>query len=211
MGWQVCPRPPQDQRPHYYIGVDLGQKRNHTALAILEKRWRQGTIEEFVASAARQYYGEYRYTVVKLERLDLGTRYADVVDWVEEEVQKIYWPCHRTLLVDATGVGSAVVEQMRMVRGLVTSGKLVGVQITGGNSPGYKNGEYGVTVSRMEVMSRLQAAVEGRKFVVAEGCKEAATLRRELRTLQAEGKPEGAGAQDDLAFALALAVWFAKA
>jgi hypothetical protein len=61
----------------------LGQKRNHTALAILEKRWKTGTVEEFIASAARQYYGEWVWTVTRLERLALGTRYVEAVDWVE--------------------------------------------------------------------------------------------------------------------------------
>lgn len=39
----TCPKPPSGQRPHYFFGVGLGPKRNHTALAVNEKRWIPGT------------------------------------------------------------------------------------------------------------------------------------------------------------------------
>jgi hypothetical protein len=210
----TCPKPPSDQRPHYFFGVDLGQKRNHTALAVLEKRWIPGTPDQYRWSAAREYYGEYRYEVVRLERLALNTRYSDAVDWLEAEVERIYWPCVKTTLVDATGVGSAVMDQMRRVTALAKGTRLLAVHITGGIHTGYAKGKDEMTVSRTEVMSALRAAVETKAFSVNTKhiqSRDVDTLREELKRIsnQTADKPSETD-QDDLAFALALAVWWAK-
>ncbi len=212
---QTCPKPPADQRRQYVFGVDLGQKRNHTALAVLEKRWIPGTPDQYRWSAAREYYGEYRYEVVRLGRLPLGTRYSEAVDWLEAAVERIYWPSVKTMLVDATGVGSPVVEQMRLVRALSQGTRLLAVQITGGLQTGYRKsgtGSQEISVSRTEVMSGLRAAIEATAFTIDPAKlprAELNTLRAELRSLQAQGKSD-TGEQDDLAYALALAVWWAK-
>ena len=49
-GWM-----PPDRRRCYWFGVDLGQSRNYTAMAVLERRWKMATPEEFQASAGRAY------------------------------------------------------------------------------------------------------------------------------------------------------------
>jgi hypothetical protein len=67
----------------YTIGLDLGQSRNHTALAVLERTWHGATALEFIQSGTRGYQGEYRHTVVGAERLSLGTPYPRVVSWVK--------------------------------------------------------------------------------------------------------------------------------
>lgn len=215
---QTCPKPPADQRPHYIFGVDLGQKRNHTALAVLEKRWIPGTPDQYRWSAAREYYGEYNYEVVRLGRLPLGTRYTDAIDWLETEVNRIYWPSVKTMLVDATGVGSPVVEQMRLVRTLAQGTRLLAVQITGGLQTGYRksgSGNQEISVSRTEVLSGLRAAIESTAFSIDPDKlppTELDILKAELRSLQAQGKPSSLDSrdQDDLAYALSLAVWWAK-
>lgn len=214
----TCPTPPTDQRPHYFIGVDLGKARNHSALAVLERRWLPGTPDQFRWSAARQYYGEWSFDVVRAARLPLGARYGEAVDWLEQEVLRYYWPCRKTILVDATGVGSAVIEQMRRVRALAKGEtRLLAVKITSGDAhAGYRlvgnQTEKEISVPRLEVVAGLRSAVEARAFSVhAERCGEQMDvdlLRHELASIQAQGK--GHDTQDDLAFALALAVWWAK-
>jgi hypothetical protein len=83
------------QAYEYAIGVDLGQKQDHTAVAVLEK-------------LRTQYYERDPYTadyltrtecrVVKIERLPLGMAYPDVVEHVRAlavragDVTGISWP-----------------------------------------------------------------------------------------------------------------------
>ena len=62
------------------------------------------------------------------------------------------------------------------------------------------------TVSQVELLTKLQVMIQERRFKVDKvKCREWDALRRELMVLRMEGKSRGA--QDDLAFALALAVW----
>ena len=68
-----------------------------------------------------------------------------------------------------------------------------------------------VSVPRSALFLPLQAAVEGRRLRVAEGCPYRAELARELRA--ARGGPSGAesrgaGHHGDLMTAVALAVWW---
>ena len=136
------------------------------------------------------------------------------MDWLEAEVERIYWPCVKTTLVDATGVGSAVMDQMRRVTSLAKGTRLLAVHITGGLHTGYSNGKNEMNVSRTEVMSALRAAVENKAFIVNPKqirTRDVDTLREELKRIstQSTDKPSETD-QDDLAFALALSVWWAK-
>jgi hypothetical protein len=63
------------------------------------------------------------------------------------------------------------------------------------------------TVSRVELLTALQLAIQARRLEIAmTRCNEWEALARELEVLRLEGKSPGA--QDDLAFALGLAVWW---
>jgi hypothetical protein len=188
------------------IGLDLGQARNHTALVVLERVWSQATASEFLASGSRGYNGEYRYTVVGADRLALGTPYPRVVGWVKS-VAESYGGAVSDVVVDASGVGSAVVDALRRAEIGIP---LIGVVITGeqasGPTGGGRTAAGYTTVSRTELLTKLQVMIQERRFRVDKvKCREWDALRRELMVLRLEGKSRGA--QDDLAFALALAVW----
>ena len=112
------------------------------------------------------------------------------------------------LVVDATGLGSVVMDLLRTAD---MGTRIVGTVITGeqasppGMGAGTAAGYY--TVSRAELLTGLQVAVQGRKFVIARReCREWEALAKELVLLRMEGKR--AGVQDDLALALSLAVWW---
>jgi len=77
----------------FYIGVDLGQKQDHTAIAVVERR-------EFLL-------------VRHIERVALGTPYPMVVAYRREMVsrQEVRGQC--ALVVDGTGVGGPVVDMLR--------------------------------------------------------------------------------------------------
>ena len=194
---------PVDQRAHYWFGVDLGQKRDHSAIAVLRRMWKMATPEEFLVSAAHAYHGEWIFEVVQAERVELGTSYADIGDWIYNEVQAVDERLKRTVVLDGTGVGTVVRDHLRR-RGL--RAEIMNCVITGGNRAGSHMDKYATYVGREEVLRRLAVAVENREFWISERCTERARLGEELKALRMEGKP-GGGMGDDLAFALALAVW----
>ena len=195
---------PWDQRNQYTFGVDFGQSKNYTAMAVLERHWKMASPEEFLVSAGRAYHGEWIYRVVKLARVELGTPYTDVADWIRDEMQQVDERLKRTLVLDGTGVGTAMKDYLRMRR---TNATLVNVVITGGERIGWHTDARATFISRTELLTRLAVAVENGEFSIDAKCKEQDRLAEELRSLRRKGKP-GGGVQDDLAFALALAVWW---
>ena len=56
-----------DKDVRLVVGLDLGRTRNHTAMAVLERRWHAGTAADFIASGSRGFTGEVRYRVVGLD------------------------------------------------------------------------------------------------------------------------------------------------
>ncbi len=96
------------------IGADLGQAQDPTAIAVAEVH-------------PPEIHGRH------LERLPLGTPYPKVVERIGDLVDKLPGA---DLVVDATGVGRAVLDQMREA-GLAP----VAVTITGGRFTSY-DGNY---------------------------------------------------------------------
>ena len=190
----------------YVMGLDLGRTRNHTAMAVLRREWHAATAAEFIASGTRAYSGEFRYTVVGADRLSLGTPYPRVVSWVKS-LAALYGDELGEIVVDASGVGSVVMDELRKA-GIGVP--LLGVVITGeqacaSNGSGRTGAGY-VTLSRTELLMKLQVSVQGRKFRIERAkCREFDALRRELGTVRLESGSKKE--QDDLAFALAMAVW----
>ena len=79
----------------YFLGLDLGQKQDPAALAVVEKT------------------PELRLMVRYVERAPLGTPYPRVVDWVRQVATNRQIAGRCELAVDATGVGNPVVEMLR--------------------------------------------------------------------------------------------------
>jgi hypothetical protein len=108
----------------YYLGLDLGQAQDYTALAIIEEpvwdgaRWLSpARIDpETMALLQERTRLEGRpanpvLSVRHLERYELGTRYSEVV----ERVREIAYTSPLAgkpgcLMVDKTGVGAAVLD-----------------------------------------------------------------------------------------------------
>ena len=188
------------------MGLDLGRTRNYTAMAVLERRWHGATAAEFIASSGRGYTGEYKYRVIGLDRCSLGTPYPEAVRWVKRMLAP--YKEVAALVVDATGLGSVVMDLLRTAE---LGTRIVGTVITGvqaspvGVGAGTPAGYY--TVSRVELLTGLQVAVQAKKLaIVRRECRDWEALARELVLLRMEGKR--AGVQDDLALALSMAVWW---
>ena len=76
----------------YYVGVDLGQKRDHSVVAVIRKN--NGQI-----------------TLVHLKRFSLGTEYQGVIEYLKlvgERFRKV-----RMYYIDQTGVGESFPENAR--------------------------------------------------------------------------------------------------
>ena len=76
----------------FYVGVDLGQKRDYTVAGVVEKKDRQVTLRH-------------------VKRFRLGTEYNTILDYlklVQERFQKV-----RGFYIDQTGVGEVFVENAR--------------------------------------------------------------------------------------------------
>ena len=192
-----------DQKRWVFIGVDLGQRRDFSAIAVVERVWEQASVQEFIRDGID---GQWWLRVRLLERLRLGTPYPDVVKRVKEIAGQPLIAMGRSVVVDGTGVGAPVVDLLRRA-GMGCS--VMPVLITGGGegrtslAGGYES------VPRSVLLTGLQVLIQQGRVRVASDCREAETLWRELLGLKLVGP--GSEEHDDLAVAVALAVWKARA
>jgi hypothetical protein len=179
--------------PLFCVGVDLGQKRDHTAVAVVER-------------------GRYCY-VRHLERMPLGTPYPGVVARVTEMVQDDELRGRCALVVDGTGVGAPVVD---LLRGARLGCELSAVTITGGDREGQNGNVW--SVPKRDLIAGVQLALEQGELRIARELRESGALVRELldmrMTVVGSGRvrlgADGCREHDDLVIALALAVWRGK-
>lgn len=178
----------------FYMGIDLGKLRDHTAIAIVDRK-----------GAAVQL----RYA----ERVALGTPYPEVVERIRYLAthQSVRGRC--VVAVDATGLGEPVVDMLR------SSGlgcEVSAVNITGGE----RETRSGIVwnVPKSDLMAGVQVLIEKRELKIAGKLEEADALVRELADVRMTPGNAGrvrigadrAGEHDDLVMALALACWRAK-
>src|SRR6516225_12315178 len=96
-------------RSDYFLGLDLGQTRDFTALAVLERS---------PPTDAETAVEPPEYALRHLHRFPLGTPYTEIVPAVAALVRS--GPlAEAPVVVDQTGVGRAVVDMMRQEVGLV--------------------------------------------------------------------------------------------
>jgi hypothetical protein len=185
----------EDDSPRYFLGLDLGQSADFTALAIVE---RHGTRKEGALLCRH------------LQRWPLGTAYPQIVADVCALLKGgVFAPRRPTLAVDQTGVGAAVVDMLREAK---PRASLAPVLITAGDQVNYEQGVY--RVPKRELVSITQVALQTERLKVAEALAEASVLQREMQNFQvkitlAANDTYGAwreGAHDDLVLAVALAL-----
>ena len=184
----------------YFLGLDLGQKRDHSAVVVVQRidqrRAFQGTEVK-------------RLDVRYVERLPLGIPYPLIVQRVREIVQCDELRGNCALAVDATGVGAAVMDMLRSAR---LGCDLVPVVITGG-----ERGVGHESVPKKDLLAEVQVLLESGRLKIGR-LKEAGRLMRELVDMKMSMKEsgrvrmgaDGYGEHDDLVIALALACWRAK-
>src|SRR3954447_22387189 len=158
----------------FVAGLDLGQKQDYTAIAVIE---RCRTVYAARDPVTYDFVQEKRYTLTHVERLPLGTPYPRVVDHVREVLQRTGGD--PSLVVDATGVGQPVVDLLRqsgLRRGLVPV-TITGGERTSGSGDGYR-------VPKRDLVTGLQIAFETRSLEIAKGVAGVETLISELMLMR---------------------------
>lgn len=182
----------------YYIGLDLGQAKDYTAMAIIEARGER----QAMTFQARH-----------LQRYELGTPYPAIVANVAAMLKREpFTTVKTTLSVDGTGVGAAVVDLFRKEK---LNAHFQPIIITGGDMV---TQEGGVTrVPKRDLVGVTQVALQTSRLKIAAELPEAQTLVGELQSFQvkittAANDTYGAwreGAHDDLVLAVSMALWTA--
>jgi hypothetical protein len=224
----------------WVLSVDLGQSIDPTAVSVIERSSRWQIVKDYRQSTPDSKAGdpgsppvewfrgeEYgfndltrlknpssvgRLDVRYLERLPLGTSYPHIVSHVGSLLRRAPLDYPRAdLLVDMTGVGRPVVDMFRAV-GL----RPIGVTITAGEKESRtQEGDY--RVAKLQLVSRLQAALHSGELRIAKDLREAKTLVSELQDFRASFGDTGyasfnarEGAHDDLVLAVAIGAWWAS-
>ena len=188
----------------YYIGLDLGQKKSFSAIAIVERTEEREQYHNRVTYAQEwEVLGPPQQAVRYLERFPLETSYVDVVD----RVKQMLW--HREfhekkpkLIVDATGAGAPVVDLFRRDREISQRCDFTAMTITGGAQATKGRGPGDWMVPKQDLMSGLALMFEERRLLISRGLAESRQLVEELVRYGRED-----GYRDDLALALAMACW----
>jgi hypothetical protein len=197
----------KDVEQRYFVGLDLGQASDPTALAVLER--------PSVKPGSPPGMRRPCYALRHLQRFPPSTPYQEVIDSVRRLLNTEPLP-GADLVLDQTGVGRAVV-------GLVVDGlqnqvtcTFVRVSITAGGEA--ICGEGGLYVPRKELVGVLQVLLQRHRLQIPRSLPDASLLIDELVnfkarvTLARDTTVESwrEGPHDDLVLALGLAAWRAE-
>ena len=194
--------PETDVPEDYFIGVDLGQSQDYTAIVIME-----GLV-----------YRDH-YKVTGLERMR-GISYPKIIKRVEDIVhsEPICWG-NIHLVVDRTGVGRPIVDAM-----FVHDLNPVGVTITSGHAVTCEYLNQWKTrqargVPKKDLMFNLALMIQNGKLKVAQSLPLAQVLLTEMLSMTAkidsrtgnDSYSTGRESEhDDLTLALCLAAWWSQ-
>jgi len=192
----------------YFVGVDLGQTQDFTAIAVVERSELKGEWEAAMWAWRKEVMLRLRY----LERMPLGTPYPEVVERVVRVTRSasLAGRCH--LAVDGTGVGRPIVDMLRKAR---PGCPLMPAMITAGNLETMDQGYY--KVPKRDLITGMQVLLQQRALQIARGLADAPALLREMTDMQvkvslAGNEQYGAwrdGMHDDMVLAVSLACWSA--
>jgi len=216
----------------YYLGLDLGQMNDYTALTLLEEPlYVPDPDTAFKLNIPGDQYGwlspdilnkpqrdkvrrlQYKPLPVlsmrHLHRFHRGTPYTEIVRHVQQLLQRTPVVDDVALIVDATGVGRGIIDMMRQ-QGM----KPFCITITGGKTVTAKGYEY--HVPKHDLIMAAQLLLQSQRVKIARSLPDAETLTNELLNYQikitdnanATYNARGDSAHDDLVLAFALAGWF---
>lgn len=192
-----------------FIGLDLGQAQDFSALAIVE------CVRTVTGGGGKDEITALN--CIHLQRWQLRTSYpsivADVVRMINNLDPLLSQGGKPTLAIDATGVGAPVVDLFKQEK---IKAELKPIQIVGGANV---SEEFGMTrVPKRDLVSCVQVGLQNRTLKIAAGLELAEVLSRELQNFSVKitdsaNDVYGAwreGTHDDLVLAVALALWTAS-
>lgn len=186
----------------FFTGLDLGQARDFSAVAVLEKT--------YIPVPGKPYTTIGHYAVRLMERFSPGTPYAAIYARLAELFGKK--PLTNSMLVvDQTAVGKPVIDLLRR-SGIWAHFRTLA--ITAGHLSS-RDDQGGMLVPKKELVGSLQVLLQGRRLKVANELPEAPMLTRELDSFQMKVMLSTIdtqlawreGLHDDLVFAVAIAAW----
>lgn len=198
------------------MGVDLGKRQDYSAAITIERglveQDRDGLPESW-AHQQQKIIAAARYDVIDIKRWDLGTDYLDVIPAVRKALWHPQLLHKTTLVVDATGVGEAVIEVMERLKMDPN-----GVMLTAGTSSRLDADTGLYHVAKQTLVTKIQLAFQGGRIKINPELELAGALEEELRkftlkTTQARNDTYEAFSEkdhDDMVIALAIAIWFAE-
>lgn len=192
------------------IGVDIGQKRDPTAVCVAE------VLEQITSPDPMHPWGEPTtltlYVVRFLERLSLGLPYPRIADRLAQIAEGVRFKMPEAgirLYVDQTGVGAPVVDQLRER----ISHPLIGVTLAAGERLTLHGSE--ARLGKAYLVSRLQVLLQNGQIRLPK-TSEAEQLARELLDFEIRVDQDGqdrygafrVGSHDDMVIALGLATLY---
>jgi hypothetical protein len=207
----------------FVIGVELGQVSDVTAIAVVEsltlKFLRTETIREDLMETMRPVYQapdgrEVRdhppvnFALRHLERFPVGSSYSEIRDRVEALAPSLSGP---SVVLDATGVGTAAVKLFRASSLYITT-----VTLVAGDQSAHDGSDY--RVPKKDLVSVTQVLLQTGRLKIARALPHAELLARELVNFRSRVTGQTAESQldwreranDDLVLALAIASWQAE-
>jgi len=202
--------------PRFIAGLDVGQMNDPSALTVLERDMRlvHGQLEPY-------FFCGY------LDRLPLQTPYPIMGRMVREKLERFGEKC--LLVIDATGVGRAVVDEFRQAWTYydeVSQAMLprrdkptiVALTIVHAERPIIKQWD-DIHVSKLDLVMTLMLVMERHRLDVAKGLEQFPHLIREAQEFQWKKTTREMddpysqwrqGKQDDMLLAVAIAVWWGE-
>lgn len=188
---------PEIPSTDYYIGWDVGQAQDFSALCVLQRNG-------------------LGYQVRHLERRPLDEAYPRQVEhlfqmWHRKPLQQ----ANKLLAIDYTGVGRPVYDLV-LDRGLAP---VIGISITGGDSVNWLDDRKRARVPKRDLVSLLQVFAQNNRLKVAQNLRYGPVLADELQSFKVKLDPRTAhdsygswreGEHDDLILSLAVALWAAE-
>lgn len=207
-------------RELYYIGLDLGQQQDYTALTVIEKVFTEaqeqvpvrhhGRVIDYREGKKRSFQ---EYQLQHLERFPLGTPYMDVAKRTRAIQRAMPLRDADTIVIaDATGVGRPVLEMLKKA-GVEN---LVGVVITGGTGESHDGVWH---VPKRNLVATLQVLLQNGTLVWNEALPNRQVMESELQNFKAKiNLATGHDSyeawrereHDDIVLSVALATWYGE-
>lgn len=183
--------------PQFFAGLDIGQSQDYTALAIIERKTLVSPLHDHHAIT---------HDLRHLERIPLGTSYVQVA----KRVSQLHQDFNRIMIaVDATGVGAAVLDQLRAEIGYTG---LTPILITSGHAQHCSNGVW--FIPQKDLVAGPLIMLERGQLRIAADIPLRAEFTAEMLSIRETRSATGHlhygpinGGHDDLFMAFTLALW----